>query len=528
MKGFTFLIFAICIMSSDVWAAGPVSPSAPPANVYVSETDRLLTIHKIGVLPGTDNVNGLYARYVEDKLGNLVKNAHRFDLGTIKDLDPRTTLDDYESDPALVKKIGTTNNVEALLGVHVNKLKTGVEIIVDLFLSGDGNLFAQETFTTENRFGVAEVENKTGDLFAALVKKLPYSGLILSRQGNRVTMDLGTRDGVHDNMIVSIEQVILLKRHPKFHFILASEKELLGKIRIVKADETLSFGTVLSEKDAGVIATDSKVTGLDFVNYADPSSPGQLQPGPGGDMAQQSISFGKHPQEWLPPKLPTLGKIGIGLGLGSDQDSMNLASGNLNAGAGLYPQLDVSGEIWLTPNWYAAAEIGQGVMSVSNPGGSGPSSLGANNGHYDFHGGYRFLLQDDFFGPLIDVRGGLNKFSFSVDPSSPMTSINYSGFYIGLGGSAPVTVARDWYIDADLDLFILPSSSETAGTAGTSGNTANANITKFNIGTSHKLTNQFWIQGHIFFERYSTTYSDTGNSSQQQLITLLTGVEYMF
>ena len=101
-----------------------------------------------------------------------------------------------------------------------------------------------------------------------MVKKIPYAGLILSRQGNRVTMDIGTRDGVHDNTVVSVEQIILLKRHPKFHFILASEKEVLGKIRIVKSDETLSFGTVLSEKEPGVITTDSKITGLDFVNYA--------------------------------------------------------------------------------------------------------------------------------------------------------------------------------------------------------------------------------------------------------------------
>ena len=204
---------------------------------------------------------------------------------------------------------------------------------------------------------------------------------------------------------------------------------------------------------------------------------------------------------------------------------MNVASGNLTSGADIYPQLDVSGEIWLTPNWYAAAEISQGVMSVNNPGSTGPSSLGANNGHYDFHGGYKFLLQDDFFGPQIDTHLGLNKFSFSVDNSSSVTSITYSGLYIGLGGSAPITVDRSWYIDADLDLFILPASAETPGTSGSS---ASSSVTKFNIGASHKLSTQFWIHGQLDFEVYSTNYSDTGNSSRQQLITLLSGVEYMF
>jgi len=73
-------------------------------------------------------------------------------------------------------------------------------------------------------------------------------------------------------------------------------------------------------------------------------------------------------------------------------------------------------------------------MSISNPSSGG--SLGAHNGYYRLHAGYKFLLEDDFFGPQLDAHLGFGNYSWFVDTSNPttFTSLSYSGLYIGLAG----------------------------------------------------------------------------------------------
>jgi hypothetical protein len=506
---------------------------------YVSNVDKMITIHKIGILPVTDNVGGLYSRYVESKLSDLVKNSHRFDLGGIKDIDASLTLDDYETKPDLVKNIGKKNGIEALIAAKIVKRSKGVEITVDLFLSTDGELFAQET-ASSNRFGTKDVEDQTSDSYSKLIAKIPYKAMVLSREGNRVTLDIGTRDGIRENIVVTAEQIIALKRHPKFNFVLGTEKEILGKIKIVKADDTLSFGVVLQEKDRGVVGPDTKITGLDYVVYGDGSTT-SLQPGPGDSFPKDSVSFGKHPKEWLPPKQPSIGKVGIALGLGSYHNALTAitaASGqqSWSSDVGIYPQLEIDGEIWITPQWYAGATISQGVLSMANPqSGSTPGDLGSNNSHFDFRGGYKFLLQDDFYGPQMNLHLGISKYSNFIDASTPITftSVSYGGMYLGVGGSIPLNNERSYYFDVNLDRYLGPSFTETPVTSGAN---SDSSITTFNIGGSYKLTNQFWLKAHLDFEFYSTTFSgvgtrpngDYGLNTSQSLITLFSGVDYMF
>jgi hypothetical protein len=538
------LVFVLaCLTPAD--AAFAASSNAGK-NTYVSQADKLLTVHKLGVLPVTDNVNGLYSRYVENKLTGLIKSGHRFSLVEIKDADARPTLDDYESNQELIKRLGTKYGVDGLLGARVSKQSGGVDMTVDLFLTADGKLIAQEQITGDPRFEVTDLENKTADLYGKVINKLPYKGLVLSRQGNRVTIDVGAKDGIREGTIVTVEQIIAIKRHPKFHFLLSSEREIMGKIKIAKVDETLSFGVVLQEKDKGVIGLDSKVTGLDFVTYAEPAANGVLPPA-GPEPLNDPVSFGKNPREWKPPEQPGYGKIGFTLGLGSFRDSITLLDVPSNTQSSysdnvtVYPQLKLSSEIWLTPHWYLGAGIQQGVLSVTNPqSGSSPTKLGANTAHYNLQLGYKFLLQqEDFWGPQINFHMGFAKYSLSVDASTPLTftSMSYSGLVGGIGGSIPINVERTYYLNVNLDRYLFPSLSETPAS---SGGTSDNSVTFFSFGGSRKLTPQFWIVAQLDFEFYFTTFGGTGTrqngtggavmglNSSQTLITLNGGIEYLF
>jgi hypothetical protein len=504
-------------------------------NSYLSDSDSLLTIHKLSVLPATDNVKGLFARYVEKKLETLVKQTHRFDFAEVPHADPLISVADYENDSDLIKKMNDASQSDAYLVESVMKRSDGLDLTLDLFLSKDGALLAQESISRDSKFIVTDLEKLTAQLYAKLLTHIPYKGLVLSRQGNDVTLDLGSSDGISKGTIVDVEQIISVKRHPRYKFLLSTEKEILGKIKIIKADETLSFGEVIQEKQKGVVAVNGKITNIALTASLPKESTesAEFKEGPRGYLPKDAVTFGKNPREWLPEKQPSLGKVNLSLGLGSLSNNLTTQNSNFSGSAPIYPQLQLSAEVWITQNWYVNGLINQGIFSVSNPqNGSAPSTLNANSADYKVGGGYKYLFED-FYGPQLHVHGGYGNQSFFIDSSSPISfsSLTYSGLYAGIGGSFPVTPDRSVYIDANLDKYLFSNLTETPISSAAS---SNSSVTSFSVGGFYRMTNQFWLDGHVNFDFFSASYSGTGTradpglTTSQNLISLLTGIDYLY
>jgi hypothetical protein len=227
---------------------------------------------------------------------------------------------------------------------------------------------------------------------------------------------------------------------------------------------------------------------------------------------------------------------GLGVGLGSYRNTVSLQNAGSQTGEqGIYPLLDLSGELWITENWFMAADLRQGVLSIPNSqAGSSPSKLNATTSWYDLNGGYKFLLQDDFWGPQINMHLGFNRYSLYVDTSSPVTftSTAYSGIYVGLGGLMPLTSDRTYWLTVNFDRMLFPTLTESPLT---SGGSANPTMTSFAIGCGYRMNIKFVIFAALHFDFYGTTYSGAGSlpsdqalSASQQITSLLSGIEYLF
>jgi hypothetical protein len=538
---FRFLSVFFVFFFSAVFCSQVYGPDVLAQTNYVNPLDKSLTIKRVAILPVHDNVSGIYARTVEAKLLDLVKASHRFDLVDVKDFNVQLSLDDYAKDSELVKSYKAKHNVDALIGGRILKQERTIDVALQVFLTSDGKLLVEDKTDNISQFRTSEIEATTAEHYHRLINRLPFKGLVLSRQGQGVTIDLGLRDGLRKDMVLSIEQILSLKRHPRFNFILGSEKEVLGKIRILKADETLSFAAIIHEKERGVIEPNSKVTGIDFVTYSSPNAPtaigpdlGSLQPSE-DKLSGDPVSFGKNPKEWLPENRPRYGMLGVGLALGNYRNSISLRSaGSFSNTTPIYPQLDVFGEIWITPRWFVGADMRQGILSIANTQpASTPSTLNATTSRYAIHGGYRFLLQDDFFGPRIDTLLGFSRHTLFVDASTPLTytSTTYGGLYIGVGGSAPLSSDNVYVFDVLLTRHLFPSLTETPQS---SGATSDNSVTIFSFGGQYKLNNQFRFAVHLEFEFFSTTYTgggtrgDAGLNASQSSTNLLLGIHYLF
>ncbi|MGE3975611.1 MAG: hypothetical protein AB7F59_13880 [Bdellovibrionales bacterium] len=527
-------LFLLCFLNIQAFAQ-PVDK----ATTYINELDDNLTIRKLSVLPILDNVDGILSRPFENELINIIQNHHQWNYIDAKTVGPMASPADLEADPTKVMMLAKSAGADGVLSGRVSKGPDGVSIQLSLFLAYDGKVFSTETVNKLQNFDVKALQAQARELLKVVMGRVPYQGLVLSRTNNRVTLNIGKRDNVEKDQIVTAIQIIKAIRHPKFHVLINTEKEILGKIKIRKVEDTLSFGDIISEKERGVIKKFAKITGVDIVNYGDASSVTEAL-GPSSNESMEKpgnqMAFGKEPKEWVPVQQPSFGLVNISLGLGNFTANSSIeGSSNINVTAQkpFYFNLRLRGELWLNSHWSVETQIRQGTMSVENPrSGSSPTELNLATNKYSLHGGYNLLIRDDFYGPKVQILFGLAQYSLVADNSAPVafTSMTYRGLDLGLRGSFPLD--DQWRLGGQLFLMVSPALSEAPVT---SGGSVTSSASSYALFGTRKMGQRLEATGSLEFEYYQSSYEGTGSrigevakTTSQRITTFWGGINYMF
>ncbi|MGE9745281.1 hypothetical protein [Bdellovibrio bacteriovorus] len=528
MKSFFLgsLFVASCFIS--------ISPTAwaqtNAQNVYVSAADQDLAIKSIVLVPTTDNVGGIYAKPAEEELRNLLNEDKQWSLSNFpKDLKIKSeTLDE---NPSEVQAVLQSTQSEAALTSKIIRGPRGISITLTLFVGREGLPLLQESLNDYKGFETAEIKNEVRRLFENLKYRMPFRATILSRRGQQVTLNLGSNYGLKPDSRVSVVQIIKINRHPKLKFMVSTEKEVLGRVKLFKVEPFMSFGYVEMEKDPGVIAVGSKVMPDEFVKYSTPITT------PSGKVLQdistrpdKDVAFGEEPTEWLPTMPPQFGKVELMAGFGNYTQNSSLTTPESVSGSNNFaPNILVRGELWLNPEWYMGVHLRQSVFSIdNNQTGSSPSSLNMSVGQYGVNAGYNFLLTNDFFGPKLQIGAGYMTTKFTVDGSTPttFTSMDYSGFLISLAGQFPLSEEIPVDIGGRFDFYMNPGMSESQD----SGSGSDSKINSFSFFMDYKMKTRFKIRGELMIENYSTDFSGAtrATSTSHKMTTLFGGVQYLF
>ena len=171
-------------------------------------------------------------------------------------------MDEHPED---VKKILQAGKSEAALTTKLIKGPRGISITMTLFVGRDGLPLLQETLTDYKGFEISDIRSQAARLFENIKNRMPFRAAILSRRGQQVTLNLGSNYGLKPGSYVSIVQIIKINRHPKLKFMVSTEKEVLGRVKLFKVEPYLSFGYIELEKENGVIAVCLKVMLDEFV-----------------------------------------------------------------------------------------------------------------------------------------------------------------------------------------------------------------------------------------------------------------------
>ena len=541
-KNPTVLSVALAISTALPFIGSPATaqnstelPKQQQGAAYTSAVDQRLTIRKITVLPASDNTDGIYARPIESLIVELVKSSHRWEFTDSKITSLSSSPLELEESPKQVQAVLSGIEADAAILPVVTRGPSGLAIRLSLFMKVDGKMIAQEVIRDHARYELADVKAVTSNMYKRLIRTIPYDGLILSRQGTRVTLNLGKSDGLRADQSVSVIQIISENRHPKFGMLISTEKEILGQVRVLKVDDTLSFGVITSEKERGAIQRLAKIAGVHPVEYGEAQS---LSPGTSSDIRNRpdaDVAFGEQAKEWLPIKPPAFGQVGIKASIGTYTGSTNLNGvGSLDAKSDFFPMLGINAELWLNPQWSVLADVTQGILSASNPrGGSSPATLNHAMSKYSMALGYNFLIRDEFFGPKFQLKAGINYYRMFVDDSTPesFTTVNYNGYLLGLGLYFPLSDFKEWAVGGE---FIMTLFSKLSESPVTSGSSSSNTINEFNLFVERQIAVNLKARLALDFALYSSNISGTGTRVEsattlsQRHTSLGAGIIYQF
>ncbi|PIS11298.1 MAG: hypothetical protein COT73_04810 [Bdellovibrio sp. CG10_big_fil_rev_8_21_14_0_10_47_8] len=530
MNQFIRLFVLILLVSFRTFAQSNIQNT-----VLKSSVDDYLSIKSAAVAPAVDNVSGIYARPLTSQLEALVRSDRQWELNSWP-TEIKNTPEEYEDNATLVKSALAKAHADVLFTSRLTKGPRGISIKVSLFSGKDGLLLAQETLQDFSGFELSEVQIQVEEMYRKLKSKIPYSGIILSRRGQQVTINIGTQAGIRDGQEISVIQVIKITRHPRFKFIVSAEKEIIGRLKVDKVDESLSFASIILERTENVVQPGMKLMPVEFVAYPDTpkTADGKLA---GGltDRPDNQVSLGNNAREWVPENTPTFGKLGVLLGIGTYTINNTLNSvGSVNASSTFTPSIHVDGELWLTTRWFMGIGLKQYVLSLDNAyPGSSPSKVSVSSMLTSVQGGYNFLLEDNFFGPKLQGLLGYSKFSSTVDTSSPTayTSLDFGGLCFGIAGSFPVSDVTPIDIGAKLMYYLNASVGESPVASGSS---SSAKITTFSAFGVYRWKEHTNIRGEVMYDLYSASFSGTGSransasSASHTLTTVAGGIEYLF
>ena len=504
---------------------------------YRSDADDLLTIEKVSVLPFTDNLQGIYARPIETHFISLVDQMHRWNYIAANTSGPILAPEELESSPEKAMQVSQGLNADAFFAGRITKGPNGITVHVSLFLARDGKLLSQAILKDYKQFNLADLKEQTQRLLAEIIARLPYSGRVLSRDGNRVTVNLGLKDGLQVGQMLSVLQIIQAKRHPKFNFLISTEKEIFGKIKILKVDESLSFATVVTEKEKGAIQKNSKIGPLDFVSYSGGDDM-SLKDRPEETLGQREdgkMIFGKDAKAWQPQSPPTFGQIGARFGIGQVQENSQLSnSGPISAADSFAPSVALEGEIWITPEFTFHARLKQEIVSVNNPRPSTSSAkLNQQLSAYEAGVGYTFRFGPYVGSPEVEPFVGYFTQRLFTDDTSPhtFTTTDYNGVKLGVRGSTPLGVGDEYGVGGEFGFAFRPALNESPYS---SGDSSTANVFQMAVFGYKKLGERLRAVVQLDFEMYSSSFDGSGSSPEpatstsQKYTTLSGGLSYMF
>jgi hypothetical protein len=496
-------------------------PSAQSASGNINASMRL---KKVFLFPSVDDMSGVLAPKLDEKLVQLFSRNSRFDLvrdpQVLKALSPDDkAYGKAAASQAVHKEAARVTGSDTTALLRTRNVGNETEMTLEL-RDADGNLLFSETGSVPGLSPMSARWGLIDKLFQTILSKIPFDGSVTGRTANTLTLDLGSAL-VRKGEEVELARIVSVQRHPLLGTVVGTDYVRAGRAKITSVDRSLSFAEVTEEYPGELISAGAKVLRTRAGTVRRSNEPEYRDEGRYEERrAEEKDPFEDRLKGDFDRVKPRYGQVGANLQYGSLTHSQTAGGAPAEySGSGIGGNLEA--EVWVTKNWIVSAFYG--FLNANLSGGTG--AVGDTSWKKaDGFVGYRFFPEDIMDGIQLTGSLGYQMMDFGL-PATTGLSVGgkkYSGLALKLDGE--VLVLRDHKLS--LGFGFQPFSSFTE--AGTSlGAPDSATVIGFHLGWNYRLANNFWGRLGIQFDTASGSYNNNASVTDKRFA-IGPGVYYSF
>jgi hypothetical protein len=476
------------------------------------ENDRVYQLETLAWLKASDNMDGVFADFVDEQFQHYFSGQTRFTVRPLKGVSEllgssKLKYRELIREPEILKKISRKFEVENLLRTSVFKEGETYRFVLDWLYGPRAEVIASHEFRhfdehRENGLQSGSLPGMFEKAIATLISKLPFLGQVTGVEGESITASLGRNAGVKPGDLLAISTLQSVRRHPLMGTIEEWRWQAVGRARVEQVEESMCFAKVVETEPNMNVIRNHKIREI-------------ISAPPEAKVREESSPF-----------IARSGWIAANAGAGlyaRETSSTTLGRG----GSGLLGIFEFDAQLWLNSRTLVQASYETSLFKYAPTDLSSGSGIGSSysGSHTRVRGalGYSLLPMKNLFDPVAWVHAGYKSRSQSLPVSTDLTAgSSFDSVFVGVGGSFPVT--RNLSAQMDLDLGILRTASSPD--LGFGDATASSDL-NFRLSGNLRLDEHFFLRVMFNLSALSMDFGG-GESSSQKMFSLSPSLMYYF
>lgn len=473
--------------------------------------DQVLRMKRVFLFPSVDDMSGVLAPKLDEKLVQIFQSDSRFDLvrdsGIVKALSPdESVYAKVAQNQAVHQEAAKVSNADTTVLLRTRNVGTNTEMTLE-FRDAGGELLYVESGSIPGYSPMDARWNLIEKLIDTALKRVPFEGTVTGRTANTLTIDLGIRK-VKRGDEIELARIVSVQRHPLLKTIVGADYVRVGRAKITSVDKVLSFAEVIEEFPSEFIASGNKV--LSFKRQTFQEAPIQ-ESKPTEKKEKTQEEYPKFEEERLEgdfdrPKA-RYGHVGIEAGYGSLTHSQNASGANSEvSGSGL--GIGLEGELWVTRNWILSLAYGSQSASLK---GSSANPLDSSWKRAEGFAGYRFFPNGTSEGLAITGAAGYQAVDFDIPTSGSISGKRYAGLAVKADVDVQFVPRQKIFVGVGFQPF-----SSVTDQAATMGTLDGGNVVGFHLSWNYALVENIWVRLGMRYDAASASYPGASSSTDKR------------
>jgi hypothetical protein len=494
-----FVLFTVATLSTAV-----ASP----------EFDRVYQLETVGWLKSSDNVDDIFADFLDQQYSKFFEKQSRFlvkKISSIQDVlaksdAPYATLIENAD---VLKKISQKFMVEGLIRTKVYKESATYRFVMEWIYAPKGTVLAQHEFRfvdpgKAEGLMQSELPVAIQNALEQLVDKLPFKGQVTGVEGEIITVNIGRHQNVKPREILVIYTLQGVKVHPKLNTIEEWKWQPIGRAKVEQVEDSLAFAKITELEEGKNLIRFQKVK--------------EILPAPPEPVKLVENALNESPRiGWIS------GAIGLASYIRESGSTSNRFGGN-----GLSESVDLDGLFWMNSRFLAQASLSGALIGYS------PENLVTNaNTNKSYSGtfsqlrlsmGYSLFPAKTIFDTIGWVHFGYRSTNYSLAPDDTTLTggSSFDSLFIGLGGELPIRNITTLQMNIDVGLINSASCRAPAF-----GDPSTVTDLQFQLGAVFHQSDKWNLRMLLKLNSQSMDFT-SGESVSQKLLSVGPSLLYYF